>query len=595
MSKSEATDRDEVRGRSVRRTFAHPVYCVWLLLGAASCTAMIDGQSGGSPGSPGSPGSATSPGTGTGTSTGASAGTTLATFTCGSSTTPDPGPSPLRLLSRTQYLNTLQGLFTTVPDLTAALGTDTNYSAAFGIAQADIDQVQVGGFQAAAETVAASVVANPTELSALVPCAAGTAKRQCAQTFVQSFGALAYRSPITDPADIARHMTVYDAGALVSDTHGLQLLIEALLQSPRFLYRVELGTTEAVGPTAIKLSAYEIAARLSYVVWDSPPDAALIAAAAQDQLETKDQVTAQLTRLLADPKGANFVRRFLEGWVQLPGIDGLVKDTTLYPQWSAAGSTLPASVKAQASAFFDNVLSANNGALDTLLTSTTVFVNSDLASYYGMSTTSTAFTPMTLSNGQASGLLTLPAMLALQAKPDESWPIYRGRFVRESLFCQDLPPPPANVPKPPDVMPGVSTRQRLTQHETDPSCSGCHAQMDPIGFGFEAYDAIGRFRTTDGGQPVDASGQINGTDVDGPFNGVVELAKKLSSSTTVKECVARQWFRFTTSRYEQDMDGCSMKGIVDAFESAGNSLNALPKALVESDAFLYRRPIQVSQ
>jgi hypothetical protein len=600
MSTSEPTGHREVRTwPSACRALSRTLQCAWLLLGAVHCTAMIDGGVNGGPGSQGSSngtGATSSTGTG-GNGSGASSavGTTLDSFTCDSSATPDPGPSPLRLLSRTQYLNTLQGLFSTLPDLSAALGADTTYSAAFGLLQADIDSVQIGGYQAAAEAIATSVVTNPASLSALAPCASGGDQRACAQTFVQNFGALAYRTPITDPADIARHMVAYDAGAKVSYAHGIELLLRGMLQAPRFLYRVELGTTDAVGANAVKLSSYEVAARLAYVVWDSLPDAALNAAAAAGQLASKDQVTTQLARMLADPKGATFVRRFLEGWIQLPGVDGLVKDTTLYPEWSAAGSTLPASVKGQARAFFDDLVKNQDGKLDALLTSSTVFVNKDLASFYGTSSSDAAFTPMTMSNGQASGLLTLPALLSLMAKPNESWPIYRGKFVREALFCQELPAPPPNVPKPPDVQPGVSTRTRLSQHETNPSCSGCHSEMDPIGFGFEAYDAIGRYRTTDGGQAVDASGELIMTDVDSKFNGVVELGKKLATSTEVRECVTRQWFRFTTGRYEQGMDGCSMKGISDAFQSNGLSLNALPKALVESNAFLYRRPIQVSQ
>jgi hypothetical protein len=268
-----------------------------------------------------------------------------------------------------------------------------------------------------------------------------------------------------------------------------------------------------------------------------------------------------------------------------------VKDKTLYPQWSAAGSTLPASVTGQAEAFFADILTNQGGKLDAFLTSSTVFVNKDLASYYGMTSAGDAFEPVTLTNGQASGVLTLPAFLSLMAKPDQSWPIYRGKFVREALLCQDLPAPPPNIPKPPDVKPGVSTRERLAEHETNASCSGCHSLMDPIGFGFEHYNAIGRYRATDGNQPVDATGRLISTDVDGDFDGVIELAKALGSSKEVRECVARQWFRFTTSRYEQKMDGCSMKSIIDAFESAGTSLNALPKAVVASDAFFYRRPI----
>jgi hypothetical protein len=142
------------------------------------------------------------------------------------------------------------------------------------------------------------------------------------------------------------------------------------------------------------------------------------------------------------------------------------------------------------------------------------------------------------------------------------------------------------------VAPGVSTRERLKQHEVDPACSGCHKLMDPIGFGFESYDAIGRFRTTDGGKPVDAHGEVVGThDIDGTFVGVAELGQKLASSAEVRDCVARQWFRFTLSRFEQDPDTCSMKKIVDTFQAADADLNTLPAAVVETDAFLYRRPI----
>jgi hypothetical protein len=140
-------------------------------------------------------------------------------------------------------------------------------------------------------------------------------------------------------------------------------------------------------------------------------------------------------------------------------------------------------------------------------------------------------------------------------------------------------------------MPGVSTRQRLAQHEMDPTCSSCHTLMDPIGFGFANYDGLGRLQTTDGNQPIDVSGNVGGglrTDIDGPFSGVAELATKLAGSKQVRQCVARQWFRYTMNRYEETPDGCSMKSIDDAFQAANESLNALPQALVQSDAFLYR-------
>src|SRR5450755_3839628 len=205
MSTSEPTDRRKVRNWSTaRRALSRPFHCTWLLFGALHCTATIEGGQNGSNGNQGTVtganGSSTgSNGTGNGSGgAGSGAGSTLASFTCDSSASPDPGPSPLRLLSRTQYLNTLQGLFGTLPDLSAALGADTPYSAAFGLVQPDIDSVQIGGYQSAAEAIASAVVSSPASLTAVAPCASGADKRQCAQTFVQNFGALAYRTPVTD-------------------------------------------------------------------------------------------------------------------------------------------------------------------------------------------------------------------------------------------------------------------------------------------------------------------------------------------------------------------------------------------------------------
>jgi hypothetical protein len=518
-------------------------------------------------------------------------------FPC-TSTTPSSGPTPLLLLSRAQYLNTLQSLFgAVVPNLDSALGPDGSYQTTdgavtqFGLIQADIDLTEVANYQTAAERVATAVVNDPTTLSAIVPCAAGTSKRTCAQTFVQSFSSLAYRAPVTDPADIARHMALYDAGATVSDAHGIELVLRGMLQSPRFLYRVEIGSGPSGGNVS-KLSGYEVAARLSYVLWNTLPDAQLTQAAAAGLLETKAQVSAQLTRMLQDPKGQLLLRGFLEGMVQLPGLPSAVKDPVVYPAWTMA-PTLPSSMQGQAQAFFDDVLRRQGGTLSALLTSSTVFVNKDLAPYYGM-TGGATFQAVALPAGKASGLLTLPALLTLMAKPDEPWPIYRGKFVREMLLCQELPAPPPNVPKPPDVQAGISTRQRLSQHETNASCSGCHQIMDPIGFGFENYDGLGRLQTTDGNQPIDVRGNIGGgglslaTDIDGPFNGVAELATKLAGSVQVQQCIARQWFRYAMSRYEQGPDNCSMKSIVDTFQTAHENLNVLPGALVQSDAFLYR-------
>jgi hypothetical protein len=480
-------------------------------------------------------------------------------FACAANTI-EPGPAPLSLLTQNQYLNTVHDLLGDVPQLDTVF--DPSASTVFGLQQGDVSQVALETYQKAAEIIATATISNATKLKSLAPCATGADKRGCARAFVQSFGALAYRGPITDSADIERHLAVYDVGATTSYEHGIELVLRSMFQSARFLYRVELGTTDKVAPDAVKLSGYELAARLSYSLWDTAPDAKLTSAAASGSLSTKEGVASALSWMIADARGAKVVRRFLEQWIRLGDLDTITKDTKLFPDWN---DTLRASMTTQAQGFFDDVLGNQHGSLNALFTAS--------------------------SATNASGMLTLPSLLSTLAKPDESSPIYRGKFVREELLCQQLPAPPPNVPKPPDTMPGVSTREKFKQHEVDPACSGCHSLMDPIGLGFENYDAIGSFRTTDNGAPVDASGEVKSTDdIDGKFNGVPELGKKLASSAEVEACVTRQWFRFFQSRFEQDADNCSMKAILDAFKAGGGDLNGLPAALVQTDAFMYRRP-----
>lgn len=503
----------------------------------------------------------------------------------------DPGPSPMQLLSRQQYLNTVKEVAGDVPGLDQALGDDVTASA-FGLVQPDVTQVQLEHFQKAAQTIAAVIVGNQAALDKIAPCAAGatgTTATDCAKNMVQKFGAKAYRAPVTDAADIDRHVKLFSTGATTSYAHGIEMLLQGMLQSPRFLYRVEIGTTEKVSATAVKLAPYEVAARLSYTLWDSPPNDQLNQAVAAGSLASKEGVAQQLSWMLQDPRGVKLVNRFLAAWTHVGNVDNLVKNPDTYPQFQSA--SFRQSLKDQAAAFFDDLLNKQGGKLDALFKSPTAFYNKDLGSYYGVTGTD-MFQSVQKTDGTVSGILTLPAMLAVQGKPNESSPIYRGRFVREALLCQQLPSPPANIPAAPEVTPGVSTRERLAEHEVNATCAGCHQLLDPIGFGFENFDTLGRYRTEDGGKPVDASGKLVSTrDIDGPFNGVAELANKLASSSEVKECVARQWFRFAINRFEQPLDGCSMKSVMDSFDAAGQDLKSLPQAIVQTDAFLYRRPI----
>ncbi|MET0592583.1 MAG: DUF1588 domain-containing protein [Polyangiaceae bacterium] len=523
------------------------------------------GATGGAGNSGGGSGGASTGGTGgaTGGSAGAG-GSGGGVDPCQSGTT-DTAPSTMQLLTRPQYVNTVHDLLGSDIDLESVLPPGHDLET-FGLVQGNVAQVDLENYLKASEAAATSAVATQQKLDALAPCAANADKRGCARTFVQTFGARAYRAPVSDAADIDRHLVVYDIGATTSYAHGIEMVLRAMLQAPRFLYRVEPGTAEKVGARAVKLTGYEIATRLSYAVWNTMPDPKLTAAAAAGNLSTKEGVAKELAWMIQDPRGTKAVRRFLEGWIHLNSVQSIVKDKALFPDW--ANATVRAQVATQAQTFFDDVLgSGGAGKLSALFT-------------------------RARSDGSGQGMLTLPALLGTLATARESSPIYRGKFVREQLLCQELPAPPPNIPKPPDPTPGVSTRERFRQHEVDPACSTCHRLMDPIGFGFEHYDAIGRYRTIDNGAPVDASGEVLQTrEINGKFVGTDELSARLSTSAEVQECVARQWFRYFLSRFEQNADSCSMKRIVDQFRAAGNDLNALPLALIGTDAFLYRRPV----
>jgi hypothetical protein len=250
-----------------------------------------------------------------------------------------------------------------------------------------------------------------------------------------------------------------------------------------------------------------------------------------------------------------------------------------------------ASMAASVEAFIDHVMWEQNGDLEELLTADYAFVDERLASVYGVEgVTGDELQLVTLNPTQRRGLLTHPALLAKLSLPNQSSPVERGAFVRQQLFCQQLPPPPEDlVVVPPDPDPSLSTRERFIAHREDPACAGCHQLMDPIGFGFEHYDAIGAFRLEEeNGQPVDARGELIETDTDGPFEGALELSDRLAESEMVRRCVTQQWFRFTFGRTETADDQCMLDDVYAAFEASGWDVREALIALTRTDAFLYR-------
>jgi hypothetical protein len=248
-------------------------------------------------------------------------------------------------------------------------------------------------------------------------------------------------------------------------------------------------------------------------------------------------------------------------------------------------------MRQEARAFVDDVIWNGDGTIDALFTAPYTFANATLAQYYGLPAVSgSGFIKVPLDGSQRGGVLTQGGLMSLLAKSNQTSPIHRGKFVREQVFCQILQPPPPDLEiKPPELSSTLTTRERFAQHSADDACSGCHQLTDPIGLGFETFDGAGKFRDTENGQPVDASGEIFGTDVAGAFTGPIELGQKLAASETARACVTTQWFRYGYGRAETDADGCSMKALNEKFAGSGYRVLDLVAALAATDAFRYRR------
>jgi hypothetical protein len=328
-----------------------------------------------------------------------------------------------------------------------------------------------------------------------------------------------------------------------------------------------------------------VASRLSYFLTGSMPDDALFQAAAADELRTPDQVASQARRLLAAPNGpaADRVAQFFTEWLHLVTVGSLLKDKTAFPSFT---TTTGASMLAETQTFVTKTIFGGPGDLTTLLTAPYTYATGEAAAIYGAGTPA-ADGKLLLDPKQRAGLLTQPAVMATFAKADSTDPVHRGKFIFEDMLCGSVPPPPANVNiTPPMITPNTTARQRFAEHSSVAACAACHQFMDPIGLAFENYDATGRWRDTEGGKTIDVSGNLTGTDVNGPFNGAVALAQKLAASPQVQACVVKKVFRFGFGRFETDADQPTLAALTAGFRTQRQQVVELLVAATQVPAFL---------
>ncbi len=512
----------------------------------------------------------------------------------------EPGPSPLRRLTRIEYDNTVFQLLgdnsrpgRAFPPDEEAGGFD-NQAAALSVSP-----VLAENYQSAAESLAATYAARQVER--LDGCAAPVDRETCAasaRAFVQTFGLRAFRRPLS-AAEVTLHTGLFAQGVALGEGDydpqaGLSLIIEAMLQSPHFLYRVEFGRNPDAAPgEVVELSSYEMASRMSYLFWNTMPDQVLLDAAAADSLRGAEQIGEQARRLAVAPRAREAVRNFHRQWLGFDEIEHIAsagKSPAVYPDYDE--HLLPL-LQEEAEAFVEHVIFDGEGTMQALFTAPYSMMNAELAGFYGVSgPAGEAFEPVELDSARYAGFMTQAGLLAHHAKPDGSSPIHRGLFVRERLLCQIPPPPPDVVPEAPLVDDTLTTRQQYAQHKEDPLCAGCHVLIDEIGFGFEQFDGLGRFRETQNGQAIDATGSFHSTvDIDGPFEGVVDMAHRMADSTQVRDCVVKQWFRFGHGRAETEADACTLDTLSLDFEASGRDIKSLLVALTQTDAFRYRRVV----
>ena len=407
-----------------------------------------------------------------------------------------------------------------------------------------------------------------------MPC--GEESRDCALEFIADFGTKAYRRPLTGN-EIDTYIDVYDE--IVAEDgfqRTIQWLIAGFLQSPYFLYRTELGSRQEGNVFA--LSDWEIASELSYMFWGTMPDERLFTLAAAGQLHTEEQIAAEAERLAVDERAASAVSRFIGLWMPTERVMDVVKSEELYPDFSA---TIRQAMKDEWNRNVEEAYWSGLGIPDLFLASWSM-MTPELAAYYGVAADpSTAdadgWMKVDLSS-TGGGLLTRGALMASLGTPTTSSPVHRGKFVREKLLCQTMPPPPNDIMiAVPEFTEGATTRSLYEGYTlANEDCAGCHDLMDRIGFGFENYDGDGTYRSTDQGHAVDASGEIvRSPHSDAPFDGPEELAALLAESTDVQQCAVKNWLQYA-SGVEVDIEApCTIEMAARVKENGGGLAGAL--------------------
>jgi hypothetical protein len=495
-------------------------------------------------------------------------------------------PRRLRRLNNGELENVLADVLGTRLDLTKGFLPDPrgdgydNDAAALGISDSRVDEVAT-----AAERAAAFITAE-ANLQRFAPCPAIDDPAMCARGFADRLARRAW-GRVASEEELARLGQVFRVG-LENEGYaaGIGLVTQAALQSPHFVYISELGGVPADGQ--VQLTGFEIASQLSFLLRGARPDPLLLDAAAAGELASESAREQHARRLVVTPEARRHLASFVRSWLGLTR--PINKDLGVVP---LLVPMMRQALNRELATFLDHVLTTS-GRLDELMLADYTFPSEILRQIYGDDLLDAPgdFTRVRL-HERRRGLLSSPYFLASHALINQTNPVERGLVIRSRLFCQDIaPPPPDVVAQTPGGAAGQTTRQKYEAHAKDARCRACHQLMDPLGFGLEEFDLLGRYRTKEGEQPIDASGEIVNTDVDGPFTGPAELSRRLMKSGEFRRCFVKQLWRFAEARAAGDGDDQEIDALAGLFERADHRIDDLLVALVRKPTFILRKVVK---
>ncbi len=500
-----------------------------------------------------------------------------------------PGRAPLRRLSNFEYENTVRDLFgqddlpsATLPSEPEPYGNDVDMQIP--------SRPLIEGYAAVAKEVVANVLSDADARASHFPClddVTDETETSCVRSIIESFGARAFRRPL-DAATVDE-LVQLQSELRQSGTfeESIASLLEAMLQGPDFVYRLEFGLDDpALCGTARRLSGHEMATRLSYLLWGSMPDAALEQAAEAGELDSAPGVLAEASRLLEDTRSRSLVRHFFEQYLSLDA-ERIAPDPDLLPSFS---DTLPKLMQEETLGYLEHEIFDRSGSWELVLAAPHVYVNAELANYYGIEgVTGAEFRVVEVEPAvdHRAGLLTQGSFLIPTSLPGVRRPITRGLFVIGRLMCFALPDHPPNLLLEPAPEPSgaLTTREVLTASTSDPTCGACHELIDPLGFALENYDGAALWREQENGIAIDASGSHIFL---GDFDGAAELALALASYPDTYSCFVDNWAQFAHGRkLDPGVDTELVESLRTMFADADYDVKTLLLDTTQTDAFLY--------